>query len=316
MTNAATVRGDATGQPPPRGAAPAMLIKAGLEQALDAALPATTPGPQRLLEAMRYGLLAPAKRVRGILACLAARQFGVEPERGYGIATAIEMVHAASLVLDDLPCMDDAALRRGRPACHRIYGEDTASLAAIGLMNHAYLVVARDPRLDEPTRARLIVALGEAIGPDGLVGGQEQDLHDVGRIQSVADVEVMHGRKTGVLFALAAEGGARVGGADAAASRHMRAFGDKLGLAFQTYDDVLDAHATIEMAGKDVGQDTRKVTVVSLLGTARAKAHADQRIAEALGHLTAAGGDPALLTGFVQELVVQLTVRAPRPAGG
>jgi geranylgeranyl diphosphate synthase type II len=293
-----------------------VLIKADLERALDTLLPASTRGPQRLVEAMRYALLAPAKRVRGVLACLAAHQFGMEPQRAHAVAAAIEMVHAASLVLDDLPCMDDAALRRGRPACHRIYGEDTASLAAIGLMNQAFVVISGDPSLSERAKAALVAKLGAAIGPDGLVGGQEQDLREMGHIQSVADVEVMHGRKTGVLFALASEAGALVGGARDAQIEAMRQFGAKIGLAFQTYDDVLDAHATIESAGKDVGQDDSKVTVVSLLGTLRAKAHADTRIKEALDHLTAAGGDIGPTATFVHGLVEHLTARAPRISGG
>jgi geranylgeranyl diphosphate synthase, type II len=100
-----------------------VLIKAAIEQRLDDALPASSPGPARLVEAMRYGLLAPAKRVRGVLACLTARQFGTDPKCAETMAIAIEMVHAASLIIDDLPCMDDAVLRRGRPAAHRVYGE-------------------------------------------------------------------------------------------------------------------------------------------------------------------------------------------------
>ena len=126
----------------------------------------------------------------------------------------------------------------------------------------------------------------------------------------------MHARKTGVLFALAADGGARIGHAGEFAARNMRAFGANLGLAFQTYDDVLDAHSTIELAGKDVGQDGKKVTVVTLLGVGRAKAHADQRVAEALAQLEAAGGDIAPIMLFVRGLIEQLAARAPRISGG
>jgi geranylgeranyl diphosphate synthase, type II len=299
-----------------RAASLPVLIKASLERALDDALPSNTVGPTRLVEAMRYGLLAPAKRVRGILACLAARQFGAAPEAAHGVAVAIEMVHAASLILDDLPCMDDAMLRRGRPACHKIYGEDTASLAAVGLMNQATLNLARETSLPPALRVNLIRDLSAAIGTDGLVGGQEQDMREAGLAETVADVEAMHRRKTGVLFSLAAGTGAQIGNAGDAASSHMQAFGAALGLAFQTYDDVLDVHATVETAGKDVGQDARKVTVVTLLGVGRAKDRADQHIADALKHLTDAGGDIGPTAQFVAHLVDHLAARAPRISGG
>jgi geranylgeranyl diphosphate synthase, type II len=308
--------------PPPSGGSSAraasllVLIKAAVEHKLDDALPATSIGPPRLVEAMRYALLAPAKRVRGVLACLVARQFGADPARAEAMAAAIEMVHAASLVLDDLPCMDDATVRRGRPATHTIYGEDTAVLAAVGLMNHAYLVVARDGVVSNDLRGRLITDLAEAIGPNGLVGGQEQDMREAGLIETVADVEVMHARKTGILFTLAAQSGALLADATDVQAMNMRQFGAKLGLAFQTYDDVLDAHATIEIAGKDVGKDTAKITVVTLLGVGRAKAHADAHVAAALAHLEAAGGDIAPTVAFVRGLVEQLAARAPRISGG
>ncbi len=293
-----------------------VLLKAAVDHRLDTLLPGTSKGPPRLVEAMRYSLLSPAKRARGVLACLTARQFGCDPALAETFAGAIEMVHAASLILDDLPCMDDAELRRGRPACHRIYGEDTATLAAIALMNQAFQCVAADAACPASVRVDLASRLATAIGPDGLTGGQEQDLRDAADLQTVADVELMHLRKTGVLFGLAAEGGARIAGVSEDTARHMRAFGDKLGVAFQTYDDVLDAHSTIEIAGKDVGQDTSKVTVVTLLGVGRGKAHADQRVTEALAHLEAAGGDIGPTAGFVHGLIDQLAARAPRISGG
>lgn len=293
-----------------------VLFKAAVDHRVDALLPASSKGPSRLIEAMRYSLLSPAKRARGVLACLTARQFGCDPAMAETFAGAIEMVHAASLILDDLPCMDDAELRRGRPACHRIYGEDTATLAAIALMNQAYYCVASDGGCPASLRVDLACRLASAIGTDGLTGGQEQDLREAADIQTVADVELMHLRKTGVLFGLAAEGGARIASVADETARHMRAFGDKLGIAFQTYDDVLDAHSTIEIAGKDIGQDASKVTVVTLLGVGRAKAHADLRVSEALAHLNAAGGDIGPTTAFVHGLIDQLAARAPRISGG
>jgi geranylgeranyl diphosphate synthase, type II len=299
-----------------RSASVAVLVKAGLEHALDDAIPPSSIGPPRLVEAMRYALLAPAKRVRGVLTCLAARQFGASPERAHAIAVAIEMVHAASLVLDDLPCMDDADMRRGRPALHKIYGEDTASLVAVGLMNQATLHLARAATLAASTRLDLIADLTASIGADGLVGGQEQDLRDVRHAATVTDVEAVHRRKTGVLFSLAAAAGTRAADAGDHAVARMHAFGAALGLAFQTYDDVLDTHATADVAGKDVGKDVGKATVVTLLGAARAKQRADQHIAAALADLEAAGGDVGPTAHYVTSLIDQLTARAPRVSGG
>lgn len=299
-----------------RAQSQAVFLKAAVDRRLDALLPATTAGPVRLIEAMRYSLLSPAKRARGVLTCLAARQFGCDPARAETFAAAIEMVHAASLILDDLPCMDDAELRRGRPACHRVYGEDTSTLAAIALMSRAFECVSADDGCPRDVRAGLAARLATAIGPLGLTGGQEQDLREASEVQTLADVERIHLRKTGVLFGLAAEGGATIAGAAEPTVVHMRAFGDILGTAFQTYDDVLDGHSTIEIAGKDVSQDGSKVTIVGLLGVARARTHADARIAEALGHLEAAGGDIAPTVTFVRGLIAHLAARVPRISGG
>jgi geranylgeranyl diphosphate synthase, type II len=299
-----------------RAAALPVMTKVALEHALDAALAVSTVGPPRLVEAMRFSLLAPAKRVRGVLACLVARQFGQQPEAAHGIAVAIEMVHAASLILDDLPSMDDATVRRGQPACHKVYGEDTASLAAVGLMTHATLNLARDQTLAAQLRVGLIGDLASAIGADGLVGGQEQDLREGALAKTITDVETMHRRKTAVLFSLAAQAGARIAEAGDSATQHMHAFGDALGLAFQTYDDVLDANATLETAGKDVGQDANKVTAVTLLGVKRARARADAHVVRALAHLNAAGGDVTPTAQYVTSLIEQLANRAPKISGG
>jgi geranylgeranyl diphosphate synthase type II len=288
-------------------------LKVRLDRRLAALLPESTPGPPRLVDAMRYSLLAPGKRSRGIVACLAAAQFAATTTPAERIGAAIEMVHAASLVLDDLPTMDDAELRRGRAACHKVYGEDTATLAAIGLMNHAFHVVATDPALSDAGRAEVVRRFAAAIGADGLVGGQEQDLRDAAGLDTVEAVELMHRRKTGVLFALAAECGALAGGASPAPAAAMRRAGLDLGLAFQTFDDLLDRLSTPDRAGKDVGQDTGKATLVSLLGPSAAQRHAENRISAARHTIAAAGGDPQPVIQYVDSLAHML---AAQIAGG
>jgi geranylgeranyl diphosphate synthase, type II len=153
---------------------------ASLRQHTEQRLGDLTPGgpaPARLGDAMRYSLLAPAKRARAVLTQLTAMHWGAEPDRALSGAVALEMVHASSLILDDLPSMDNATLRRGRATCHRVYGEDTSILAAIALMNRAFEVVATDATLDSAVRVRIVAILARSIGPDGLSGGQEGDLH-------------------------------------------------------------------------------------------------------------------------------------------
>lgn len=310
MTNVADAhpRDPAADADAAQGPAPAAL-KSRLEARLEVMLPPVAHGPGRLVEAMHYALLAPAKRARGVLAVLAVRQFGGDPAHGLTTAGAIEMVHAASLVLDDLPCMDDAALRRGRPACHRVYGEDTATLAAVALMNQAFQVLVTDPALAGPVRLELARRLAEVIGPDGLTGGQEEDLRNGGNGLTAAAVEGIHLRKTAVLFGLAAEAGARIAGADGAAIAAMRAFGDDVGTAFQSLDDLLDAEASPAAAAKDVGKDAGKATLVTLLGRDGAVARVDGLVARGLAHLAAAGGDHAATGGYVQRIIDELVAR-------
>jgi geranylgeranyl diphosphate synthase, type II len=289
-------------------------LKARIERRLEALLPASTVGPRRLYEAMHYSLVSPAKRARAILTLLCAQQFAAPSSAAETVAAAIEMLHAASLILDDLPAMDDATLRRGLETNHRVFGEDTAILAAVGLMNHAFLVVAADHALPAECRVDLSAILARAIGPDGLIGGQEQDIHDAARYTKPAEVAEMHGRKTGALFAAAAECGARVAGITDQRLAAMAEFGMRIGLAFQTYDDLLDAHASPQSAGKDIGQDSNKVTLITLLGRTAAEAVAAEHVAAAHAALDRATGDAALTRAFVDRLVTSLQARThPAP---
>lgn len=243
-----------------------VALRAIIAARLQALLPGVEQPPQRLHGAMRHALVGPGKRLRPLLTLLAARRFGGDEAAALEAGCAVEMVHAASLVLDDLPCMDDAELRRGKPATHRAFGEDTAILAAIALLNQAYGVMATLPGVPEAQRLRLVTLLVQAVGPLGLTGGQEHDLHDRCTHVATDEVDALNHQKTGVLFMAALEAGAVIGGAPETGVAAMRRFGRHLGLAFQTLDDLLDATATAQAAGKDVRQDDGKPTLISLCG--------------------------------------------------
>ena len=271
------------------------------------------PAPARLGDAMRYSLLAPAKRARAVLTQLTAMHWGADPARALSGAVALEMVHASSLILDDLPSMDDATLRRGRATCHRVYGEDTSILAAIALMNRAFEVVATDDTLDAAARVRIVAVLARSIGPDGLSGGQEGDLHTDPTGATVATVEWIHARKTGALFAAATTIGSLVAGVDDANVARMDEFGLRLGLGFQAYDDLLDVSAAADAIGKDVTRDGDKATLVRLLGLDGARANADAQMAAALACVPHLDQPPRYLARYVDALMA--TLKAPQDIG-
>lgn len=262
-------------------------------------------GPQRLMQAMRHSLLAPSKRVRALLALIVAREFGGGEAAAADLGCALEMVHAASLILDDLPAMDDAELRRGLPANHRVFGEATAILAAIGLMNRAYGVAAECLEMDFSARVEAVDVLQRSIGVHGLVGGQEEDLHDCKTYSTEQKLEGMYGRKTGALFAAAAELGAI-----AASQSNLRAelwrFGWEIGVGFQILDDVVDSMARKDRAGKDVNKDRGRPSFPSLIGAMPARTRARAKIETAVaaaGHLAVLhGGNGQLLGAFTRRL--------------
>jgi geranylgeranyl diphosphate synthase, type II len=279
-----------------------------------AALTPGGPAPARLAEAMRYSLLAPAKRARAVLAQLTAMHLGAAPAHAMSAAIALEMVHASSLILDDLPSMDDATLRRGRATCHRVYGDATAILAAVALMNRAFEVVAADDTLAPTARVAIVAKLASSIGPDGLTGGQEGDLHGDAAAADVAAVEWIHARKTGALFAAAAAMGALVAGASGETVKQMEEFGMRLGLAFQAYDDLLDVSAAAETVGKDVARDGQKATLVRLLGLEPARTAADAQMRAALACVPDLDRQPRLLARYVDALMATLKASHTAPA--
>ena len=280
-----------------------------IERSLSGLAPSEAKVPVRLSKSVRYSLLSPGKRTRALLTTLTTQYWGADPDLALVPACAVEMVHAASLALDDLPVMDDANLRRGRPTNHQIFGEDTVILAAVALLNDAFGEVARCRDLPEQSRLDVVDYLSEAIGLNGLVAGQEMDLHSAAQASSVEDVEAVHSRKTGALFAACTKIGARVAGVADERLEDMASFGMKLGMAFQTYDDLADAHSDVETAGKDVNNDGNKPTVVSMLGRKEAERIADEHTASALDLLGPDASENVPLVAFVHHLTDALKKR-------
>jgi geranylgeranyl pyrophosphate synthase len=219
--------------------------------------------------AMAYTLHGPSKRVRPVLAILSAELCGGTAAHALTAAAAVELVHASSLILDDLPCMDDATLRRGRAPNHVEFGEAIAILAAFGLLNEAFRAIARG--YDAAVSARLSAVIADAVGRDGLIAGQAEDLLATEREIGFDLLERIHRGKTGALFNASAIAGALTAGADAESMKALSAFAKNLGLAFQVIDDLLDVEGDPAQTGKNVRVDARKTTFVSFSGVAGAQ---------------------------------------------
>jgi geranylgeranyl diphosphate synthase type II len=238
---------------------------ADYQRGVDTELQRLLPQPDGAVErSMSYTALAPSKRVRPVLTLLSAELCGGTLARALPVACSIELIHAASLMLDDLPCMDDAPLRRGRPANHLEFGEAVAILAAFGLLNLAFATVAR--AYDAPMAARLSASMADAVGPGGLIGGQAADLLATDIEIDFPMLERIHRGKTGALFSAAATAGGLTAGAPAEAIASLAAFAKNLGLAFQIVDDLLDVAGDPRETGKAVRADLKKTTFVSFSG--------------------------------------------------
>jgi geranylgeranyl diphosphate synthase type II len=233
-----------------------------------------------VLAAVEDSLFAPGKRLRPILSLLVAEVLKGNPDAVLPAGCAIEMVHTASLILDDLPSMDDARTRRGRPTCHVVHGEATAVLAAFALMNRAFEILAEgwDGGPDAAARGGIARELARAIGLDGMIAGQSVDLLMTDREIDFPTLEFIHSRKTGALFMASAALGAMAARARSVEVAAVVAYAKNLGLAFQIVDDLIDATGGTE-AGKDVGKDLKKTTFVSFSGVQGARALAQELIA-------------------------------------
>ena len=263
------------------------------EATLKQLLPQAELAPQRLHAAMRYSVLDGGKRVRPLLAFAAGELAHAELKRVDYAAAAVEMIHAYSLVHDDMPCMDDDVLRRGKPTCHVQYDEATALLVGDSLQSLAFQLLSEQTLSNDPaSQLQMVKLLAVASGSRGMAGGQAFDLDSVGKQLSLPELEFMHIHKTGALIRAAVLLGAYCGNSlDAAQLAKLDHYGKCVGLAFQVVDDVLDAEADTVTLGKTAGKDAdhNKPTYVSLLGVTQAKKMAADLHAEAVSSLSEFG---------------------------
>ena len=261
---------------------------AAVEDKLRGLLPAPEGPEARLLEAMTYSTLAGGKRLRPFLVTASSEMFGVARECALRVAAAVEMVHTYSLVHDDLPCMDDDALRRGKPTAHVAFDEATAVLAGDALLTLAFEVLAEaETHSDPEVRCELTRTLAAAAGAQGMVGGQMIDLEAENQTLDVGAITRLQQLKTGGLIAFSCESGAILGKAPQQLRHALHAYAHDLGLAFQIADDLLDRRGSAEKMGKTVGKDgaKRKATMVALLGPERARTQAEMLARQAAAHL-------------------------------
>ena len=288
---------------------------AAVEQGIDHHLPAASTRPSRLHGAMRYSLEAGGKRLRPVLVLAAADLFrereGAATARPTAIpaAVAIECVHTYSLIHDDLPCMDNDDLRRGRPTAHKAFDEATALLAGDALLTHAFALVATAYATDASLVQALVAELGDAAGSRRLIGGQMEDLLAEKKANATTDeLEFIHLNKTAAMIEAALVMGGMVGGAAAAEQTRLRQAGRGVGLAFQIIDDILDATADTATLGKTAGKDAKadKTTYVKLHGIDASRRMAREHSEAASAALRSLPGNTHFLTALVESMVTRM----------
>jgi geranylgeranyl diphosphate synthase type II len=259
--------------------------------ALDSLLPAENAEPPTIHKAMRYSLFAGGKRLRPVLCLAACEAVGGKPTQAMPLACAVECIHTYSLIHDDLPCMDDDDLRRGRPTNHKVFGEGIAVLAGDALLTEAFVLVAlaKTPR-QYPTPV-LLRELAFAAGSRRLIAGQVQDLENENRQASLGEIKQTHLNKTAALITASIRLGAMAGGASPVQLKRLTRYGQNLGLAFQVIDDILDATSTKEVMGKSVRADTKnqKSTFPTVLGVDKSRQFATDLIGDAQMQLRSFG---------------------------
>ncbi len=261
------------------------------------------PAVDPLIPSMSYSLLSGGKRLRPMLCIFVADMFGTEREIALPVAAAIEMIHAYSLIHDDLPCMDNDDLRRGRPTNHKVYGEAMALLAGDGLLTHAFWMLA-STRTSPERIVEMLRSLSFAAGPYGMVGGQVSDMDH--RERTATRLTFIHAHKTGKLIRAAIDLGAILGGADASKREQLGLFGEHIGQAFQMMDDWLDVTSTTEELGKTAGHDSdgNKLTYPSLFGADKTRELAETEYQAAVAAL-APFGDKANRLGELAKRMVR-----------
>lgn len=284
------------------------LAKTGrqVDSLFDALLPVPEDGRGRLVEAMRYAAIGGGKRLRPLLTVASAGLFGVHPHHALRAGTAIEAVHVYSLIHDDLPCMDDDDLRRGKPTVHKAFDEATAVLAGDALQALAFEILADPETSGDPfIRSELIAVLATASGVGGMAGGQMLDLVGEGQAFDLPAITRMQQLKTGALLGVALEMGAVLGKVPPEARTPLRGYARDIGLAFQIADDLIDHAGDSRTAGKAVGKDAAagKQTFVAVLGEERAREQARMLTEQAIGHLSGHGAEADLLRAVARYIV-------------
>lgn len=279
--------------PSPRDAAPGLQsamadVVSSVNRTIERLLPETDLPEAPLYEAMRHGTLAGGKRLRPFLVIHSANLFNVDTNRSRRVAAALEFIHCYSLVHDDLPAMDDAALRRGQPTVHKKYDEATAILAGDALLTLAFEVLSENETHEDPrVRCELVRALAQAAGGHGMIGGQMLDLIGEKQEFDLGTISRLQRMKTGKLMAFACEAGAILGKAGEPQRRALMNYAHDLGLAFQVTDDILDVEADPQDTGKDTRKDAEagKATFVSTMGKEGARERAQMLVSQAKSHL-------------------------------
>jgi geranylgeranyl diphosphate synthase type II len=273
-----------------------------VEGYLDRVLPAPAGHIPRLAEAVRYSALGGGKRLRPALALGAAEACGGARELALPVAAAVEMIHAYSLIHDDLPAMDDDDFRRGRPTSHKVFGEALAILAGDALLTEAFEVLATDGAVPPERRVEIVREVAAAGGPAGLVGGQVADLEAEGRELSLPELEFIHARKTGALILASVRGGAIAAGASPARLEALSEYARRVGLCFQIVDDLLDVEGDPAATGKGTGRDStrRKATFPAVFGLEASRQRAAELVEEALGALAPFGDEAEALRALAR----------------
>jgi len=283
-------------------------IAIDVDSAFDALLPVPADGRARLYEAMRYAAIGGGKRMRPLLVVAGCTLFNVDRERALRAGLAVECIHVYSLIHDDLPCMDDDDLRRGKPTLHRAFDECTAILAGDSLHALAFEILADEATHEDPfVRTELGLELARASGPAGMAGGQMLDLVAADNSLDLAAVTRLQQLKTGALIGWCLEAAAIMGRVPPEGRSGLRGYARDIGLAFQIADDLLDHEGSEEKAGKRVGKDAAagKGTFVSLLGADRARQQAEALVDQAIEHLRPFGDEADLLREVVRFAVAR-----------